>query len=140
MRHLSRLYWAARERVRTLFRRSRAESDMDEELRFHLEMEAGKIAHCTGSSSEEARRRASVAFGGVERVKEEVREARGLDWLAGTRLDFVLGVRMLVKHPALTIVGGLGIAVGIAVSLGFFTFFRANAFPTLPLEDLRSEA
>jgi predicted permease len=107
---------------------------MDKELRFHLEMEADKLARSEGLSRVEARRRASVAFGGVERFKEEVRDARGLDWLTGTKLDFVLGLRMLVKYPALTIVGGLGIAVGIAVSVGFFTFFRTNANPKLPLD------
>jgi predicted permease len=108
---------------------------MDEELRFHLEMEADKIARSEGLSREEGRRRAGIAFGGVERFKEEVRDARGLDWIAGTRLDFVLGLRMLIKHPALTIVGGLGIAVGVAVSVGFFTFLRANFNPTLPLDE-----
>lgn len=135
MKHLSRWYWAARERLRTIFLRGRAESELNEELRFHLEMEAEKLGRSTGLSDEEAHRRAGVAFGGVERFKEEVRDARGLDWLAGTRLDFVLGLRMLIKHPALTIVGGLGIAVGIAVSVGFFTFFRANVNPTLPLDE-----
>ena len=132
---LSKIYWAARERFRTVFLRRSAEADMDEELRFHLEMEAEKIARADGTSREEARRRAGVAFGGVERFKEEVRDARGLDWLAGMRLDFVLGLRMLVKYPALTIVGGLGIAVGIAVTTGFFTFTRQNINPTLPLDD-----
>jgi hypothetical protein len=57
---------------------------MDEELRFHLEMEADKIARSEGLSREEGRRRAGVAFGGVERFKVEVRDARGLDWIAGT--------------------------------------------------------
>jgi predicted permease len=108
---------------------------MDEELRFHLEMEADKLVRTEGLSRDEARRRAGVAFGGVERFKEEVRDARGLDWLAGTRLDFVLGLRMLFKYPALTIVGGLGIAVGIAVSVGFFAFLRANTNPPLPLDE-----
>ena len=132
---LSKVYWAARERLRTVFRRRSAEADMDEELRFHLEMEAAKITRADGTSREEARRRARVAFGGVERFKEEVRDARGLDWLAGMRLDFVLGLRMLVKYPALTIVGGLGIAVGIAVTTGFFTFVQQNINPTLPLDE-----
>jgi predicted permease len=132
---LSRFYWAARERVRTVFLRTRAEADMDEELRFHLEMEADKLTRSEGLSRAEARRRAGVAFGGVERFKEDVRDARGLDWLAGARLDFVLGLRMLAKYPALTIVGGLGIAVGIAVSVGFFTFLSANVNPTLPLDE-----
>ena len=135
MSRFSRLYWAARERVRTVFRRTSAEAEMDEELRFHLEMEADKIAGSEGLTRDEARRRAAVAFGGVERFKEEVRDARGLDWLAGTRLDFILGLRMLVKYPALTIVGGVGIAVGLAVSVGFFTFIRANINPTIPLDE-----
>jgi putative ABC transport system permease protein len=131
----SALYWAARERLRTVFRRTRAEADLNEELRLHIEMEAEKLVRSEGLSRIEARRRAAVAFGGVERFKEEVRDARGLDWLAGTRLDFVLGLRMLVKYPALTIVGGLGIAVGIAVTTGFFTFVQQNINPTLPLDE-----
>jgi len=107
---------------------------MDEEVRFHLEMEADKLARSEGISVREARRRAVIAFGGVERYKEEVRDARGLDWLAGTRLDFILGLRMLIKHPALTLVGGLGMAVAIAVSVGFFAFIGANVYPVVPLD------
>lgn len=37
----------------------------------------------------------------------------GVSWL-----DVKLGLRMLVKHPALTLVGGLGLAVGMAISVG----------------------
>ena len=135
MRPLWRWYASTRERARTLFFRARTEAELQEELRFHLEMEADKLVRSTGLTPVEARRRAAVAFGGIERYKEEVRDARGLAWLSGTRLDFILGARMLVKSPALTIVGGLGMAVAIAVSVGFFAFSSANIYPTLPLED-----
>ncbi|HUQ82063.1 MAG TPA: ABC transporter permease, partial [Gemmatimonadaceae bacterium] len=135
MKRLSRWYWGARERVRTILFRGRAESEMERELRFHLELEAEKLVRSEGLSAAEARRRAGVAFGGVERFKEEVRDARGLDWLAGMRLDFLLGVRMLIKHPALTFVGGLGMAVAIAVSVGFFAFVETNIYPVLPLDE-----
>lgn len=50
-------------------------------------------------------------------------------------LDFKLGLRMLAKYPALTIVGGLGMAVSIGVSVGFFAFMRAHIYPTLPLDE-----
>jgi putative ABC transport system permease protein len=50
-------------------------------------------------------------------------------------LDVKLGARMLLKHPALTLVGGLGMAVGIAVSVGFFSFMMETAFPTIPLDE-----
>lgn len=54
----------------------------------------------------------------------------GISWL-----DFKLGLRMLLKYPALTLVGGLGLAVSIAISVGFFAFLSANVYPTLPLEE-----
>ncbi|HSJ25189.1 MAG TPA: ABC transporter permease [Longimicrobiales bacterium] len=50
-------------------------------------------------------------------------------------LDVRLGVRMLVKHPALTLVGGLGLAVAVALSAGFFAFSRAWIYPVLPLDE-----
>ncbi len=50
-------------------------------------------------------------------------------------LDVRLGLRMLVRHPALTIVGGLGMAVGIAISVGFFSFTEAYVYPDVPLPE-----
>jgi putative ABC transport system permease protein len=50
-------------------------------------------------------------------------------------IDVKLGLRMLVKHPGLSLVGGLGMAVATALSVGFFTFVTAHVFPTLPLHD-----
>ena len=51
-------------------------------------------------------------------------------------LDFKLGARMLLKYPGLTFVGGLGMAVAIAVSTGFFVFFYSFMFPAaLPLNE-----
>lgn len=50
-------------------------------------------------------------------------------------LDVKLGLRMLAKYPGLTLVGGLGMAVAIAIGAGFFSFFYYHLYPTLPLED-----
>ena len=50
-------------------------------------------------------------------------------------LDVKLGLRMLAKYPALSIVGGLGIAVSIAVSVGFFAFIGAHIYPEIPLHE-----
>ncbi|CAA9301679.1 MAG: hypothetical protein AVDCRST_MAG89-514, partial [uncultured Gemmatimonadetes bacterium] len=54
----------------------------------------------------------------------------GISWL-----DVKLGIRMLVKHPGLTLVGGLGMAVAFAVGAGSFTFFYSHLYPNIPLED-----
>lgn len=54
----------------------------------------------------------------------------GLSWL-----DFKLGLRMLRRYPGLTIVGGLGMAVAIAVGVTSFTFFYSSMHPVLPLAE-----
>ncbi|HET9948993.1 MAG TPA: permease prefix domain 1-containing protein, partial [Longimicrobiales bacterium] len=64
------------ERVRALVFRSREERELEEEVAFHLEREAERNVR-DGMSPEAARRRALLAFGGAEQVKEEVRDARG---------------------------------------------------------------
>lgn len=56
----------------------------------------------------------------------------GISWL-----DVKLGGRMLMKHPGLSLVGGLGMAVAIAISAGSFTFLAANVNPALPLDEGR---
>jgi putative ABC transport system permease protein len=50
-------------------------------------------------------------------------------------LDAKLGMRMLVKHPGLTLVGGLGLAVGVAISAAFFSSTAALVYPELPLDE-----
>src|SRR5687768_12321157 len=126
---------AARTRAALLFGARAAEDRMNEEIGFHVDMEAERLQREEGLDPVEARRRARVAFGGVEAHKETMREGRGLAWLSGTKLDFKLGVRMLVKYPALTIVGG--IAMAFAICAGTVTFAMVGLFidPRLPLPD-----
>jgi predicted permease len=121
-------------RLVSLFRSGRAEADLAREIDAHLQMlEDAFVAK--GMSAEEAQYAARRAFGGVEQAKEHQRDARGLRWLAGFGLDFRLGLRMLVKYPGLTIVGGLGIAVGVAIGATSFAFLYASLHPTLPLDE-----
>ena len=125
----------ARATLRALFVRKAADADMDEELRFHVEMETRRLMREGNLDELEARRRAFIAFGGIDKYKEQVRDARGLAWLTGMSLDLKLGLRMLVKYPGLTIVGGLGMALAIAIGAGFFSAFDALETPALPLDD-----
>ena len=126
---------ATRTRLRLLFARRGAESRMDEEFRFHIEMEAEKLVRERGLDPVEARRRALVAFGGEERHKEALRESRGLAWLGGLSLDLKLGLRMLVKYPGLTVVGGLAMAFAIWVGAVVFEMLMLFVSPSLPLPD-----
>ncbi|HEX2203803.1 MAG TPA: ABC transporter permease, partial [Longimicrobium sp.] len=122
--------WA--KRLRALVRRDAVERELDEELAFHLEMEVEKNLRA-GMDPAEARRRAAIAFGGVEKFKEEVRETRFLGWVAGLSLDFKLGLRMLRKYPGLALVGGLATAFAIGVGAAAFEVVTQVAHPTLPL-------
>ncbi|HET7322565.1 MAG TPA: ABC transporter permease, partial [Longimicrobiaceae bacterium] len=130
--------------MRTLFARARSFwrglrrpdqlwSEMGEEMRFHLDMEAERLQRERGLDPAEARRQAAIAFGGVEKYREEGREARGLAWLGGLTLDFRLGGRMLVKYPGLTVVGGLAMAFAICVGAVVFEMVMLFISPTLPL-------
>ncbi|HEV2733609.1 MAG TPA: ABC transporter permease, partial [Longimicrobiaceae bacterium] len=121
-----------KKRLRTLVRREAVERELDEELAFHLEMETDKNLRA-GMSPGEARRQALLRFGGLEKHREEVRDARWLGWLNGVPVDARLGARMLVKYPGLALVGGLGMAVAIAIGVVFDASLGAASSP-IPLD------
>ena len=79
-------------RLRSLFRRKSAESELDDELRFHFEREVQKYER-SGLSREEALRRARLEFGGIDQVKEECREARGVHFMEELVQDVRYGLR-----------------------------------------------
>jgi predicted permease len=108
---------------------------MDEEMRFHIEMEAERLMRERGMERGEARRQAAIAFGGIEKRKEEGREARGLAWVSGLSLDVRLAWRMLGKSWGLAIVSVLGIGLGVAVGVGAFIVLSGWFYPDLPLDE-----
>ena len=102
---------------------------------FTFEMEAERIMREEGLAPAEARRRAAVAFGGVEKYQEELRSERGFAWLKGTVLDLKLGLRLLFKNPGFTLVSGLGIMVATAFMAGIFSFMYSSVYLKLPLPE-----
>ena len=78
---VKRLTRKARSLWRALRRGPQLDASMDDEMRFHVEMEAERLVREGGVSPREARRLALVAFGGIERFKEAARDTRGLRWL-----------------------------------------------------------
>src|SRR5712691_6856032 len=79
-------------------RRSRLESEMDAELRFHMEAYAEDLVR-GGVPREEAVRRARLEFGGIERVKEEGREARGVSLIESLVQDLRYGAGSMRRTP-----------------------------------------
>ncbi|HUF28774.1 MAG TPA: ABC transporter permease [Gemmatimonadaceae bacterium] len=117
-----------------LIRRRRLDSEMDEEMRHHIEMEARRNAE-SGMTSEVARRSAVRAFGGVERYKEEVRDARGAGWMQDVGQDVRYAARSLRRRPAFTVVAALTLALGIGATTALFGVVKAVLIAPLPYGD-----
>jgi putative ABC transport system permease protein len=126
---------SARARLRLLLARRAAESRMNDEFRFHIEMETDQLMRAKGLAPDEARRRALAAFGGVEQHKEALRDGRGLVWLSGLSLDLRLGGRMLLKYPGLTLAGGLALAIAIGIGASWYDFTSKFLAPRIPLPE-----
>jgi putative ABC transport system permease protein len=118
-------------RLLSFVRPGRAESDLAREIGSHLQLLEDEYV-TQGMTREDARFAAERAFGGIEQVKEQQRDARGFRWLDNSRIDFKLGARMLVKYPGLSLIGGAGLTVGIALGAAFFAFFYAYIYATVP--------
>ncbi len=89
-------------RFRATFQRRSVEDELDNELQFHFEREVEKLI-CSGFARPEALRRARLAFGGTEQVKEECRQARGVSGLETTLQDLRYAARGMRRSPAFTI-------------------------------------
>jgi predicted permease len=106
--------------VRNLLRRDRVEQDLDDEVRAALDLLIDEHRR-RGLSTTEARRAALLQLGGVESVKEQVREARAGAGLDTFLQDLRYAARLLVRNPLFTLTAALSVAIGVGATTTIFT-------------------
>ena len=119
---------------RNLFASRRVESDLDQEIHTHLEMLTEENIRA-GMPPKEAFRAARMELGGLDQLKEQVRERRIGGWLQSALSDFRYSVRQLRKNPAFTLVAVLTLALGIGANSTIFAIVSRFVLHAPPVGD-----
>src|SRR5262245_57368097 len=120
-------------RVRTIFRRARMERELDAELAFHLEMLTAQYVG-QGMSPERARVAARQLFGGVEHIKDDVRDTWLTRMLETLAQDVRYGLRGLRRNAGYAFAVIATMALGIGANSAIFSVVNAVVLQPLPYE------
>ncbi len=121
-------------RIKRLLAGQVSDREIEEELRFHIDMEAAELRR-SGLDETEAQRRARAVFGGETRWREAVRDARGAGWIEDAVRDVRLGIRGIARAPMLAIAAIGTIALGVSATTAIYSVVDQVALSPLPYPD-----
>jgi len=117
-----------------VFRKRAFDSHMAAELAFHLDMETEQNVRA-GLDPTAARRAALLAFGGTDRVAEEIRDVRNIAWVEDAVHDLRHGARALRRSPWFALSAIAALALGIGANTAVFSVVHAVVIARLPYAD-----
>jgi macrolide transport system ATP-binding/permease protein len=127
-----RWYYKLPLRLRSLFRKDKAERDLSDELQFHLQNQINEFV-AQGMNPQHARRAALQSLGGVEQVKEDCRDMRRTNLIENFLQDVRFGFRMLRRSPGFTLLTILCLTLGIGANAAVFSWVEGILFRPYPL-------
>jgi predicted permease len=119
-------------RLAGLLRKGNLETDLDDEIGFHLRMEIAENMR-QGMSEQEARAAAMRRFGSVTQVKETYRETRALPAFESLWQDVRYGFRMLRRSPGISALAILCLTLGIGAATSVFSWIEGVLLRPFPL-------